>query len=60
MTASARVRQMDVTRAIRGFVNAGQQIGTVTIAPDGKIVILPMGATHIPESNPWDSDDEEA
>lgn len=34
-------RQSDVTRAVKGVVAAGVQVGRVEIAKDGSIVVVP-------------------
>lgn len=40
MTAVARFKKVDITRAIAGATAAGMSIGRVEIDPNGKIVIL--------------------
>lgn len=58
MTARALVRQIDVTRLVRGVAAAGQRITHVTMDPAGKIVILTDAAAAEAmaggEENEWD------
>ncbi len=39
MTSPAPFKQVDVTRALKGAVAAGVEVGRVEIEPDGKIVV---------------------
>lgn len=39
MTERARFKQIDVTRAVRGAIEAGMTVELVEIAPDGKISV---------------------
>lgn len=43
MTASAPFKQRDVTRACKGAVAAGLEVGRVEIEPSGKIVVCIKG-----------------
>ena len=56
MTAAARFKQADVTRAVRGVVEAGMRVGRVEIDPSGKIVILSESAAPPARRNAWDKD----
>ena len=52
-------KQRDVTKALKGVVNAGVAVGRVEIDKDGKIVIVtgqPEDAANRekPEKNEWD------
>jgi len=55
MTAPARVKQSDVTRAVAGAVKAGMRIGRVEIDANGKIVILSETVAPPVAANPWDA-----
>jgi hypothetical protein len=52
----ARFKQNDLKRAVKGVEEAGVRVGRIEIAPDGKIVIIPVG--QVPKSaangNSWD------
>lgn len=39
MTSPAPFKQVDVTRAVKGAVAAGVEVGRVEIEPSGKIVV---------------------
>lgn len=58
MTAKARVLQQDVTRAVKGMINAGVTIGGIRIAPDGEIVVFSSACAESlmpsPTTNPLD------
>lgn len=56
MTAPARFRQADITRAMKAVFEAGREVHSVTIEPDGRIVVTIEGAGVMsPETpNPWD------
>lgn len=54
MTAPARFKQDDVTRAVRGCEKAGLRIGAVRIAPNGEIVILSEAVAPAAPRNPLD------
>ncbi len=56
MTAPARFKQDDVTRAVRGVVKAGMRVGRVEIDPNGHIIILSESSAPSPDRNPWDED----
>lgn len=47
-------KQVDVTRAAKGVVNAGLPVGRIEIDPDGKIVITVQGLPPEAEKNDWD------
>lgn len=51
----ARFKQVDVTRAVKGAVAAGLNVGRVEIDQrTGKIVVFSIGATVDETSNPCD------
>ena len=50
-------RQSDVTRALRGFAQAGIEVGRCEIAKDGTIIIVPRSA--IQQEAPQDDLDRE-
>ena len=58
MTAKARILQQDVTRAVKGMLNAGVSIGGIRIAPDGEIVVFSTASSESlmpsPSTNPLD------
>lgn len=54
MTAKSRFKQADVTRAMKGALAAGEQIGMVRITPSGEILVYAKGAEHLPRANPLD------
>lgn len=56
MTAPARFRQEDLTRAVRGVVKAGVRVGSIEIDPNGRIVILPESSAPPRARNEWDDD----
>lgn len=56
MTAPARFKQDDLTRAVRGLANAGLRVGRVEIEPSGKIVILSEGTAAPAKRNAWDDE----
>lgn len=58
MTAPARFKREDLTRAVKGVRDAGVEIGRVEIDPTGRIIILPLAAAPIlsAAANPWDDD----
>ena len=62
MVARASFRQDDVSRAVKGAVNAGLQVERVEVSSlDGRIVIVaktPAGSVR-ETSNPWDSEFDE-
>lgn len=57
MSAPARFRQEDVTRALRGAEKAGFVVGAIEIDPNGRIVIVSQGSVppRAP-ANPWDTE----
>lgn len=54
MTAPARFKQDDLTRAVRGAERAGMRVGRVEIAPDGSIVLVSESVAPSAPENPWD------
>ncbi|MGR6327704.1 hypothetical protein ACU5AX_01425 [Sphingomonas sp. XXL09] len=54
MSARARFRQEDVTRALKGAVAAGMRVGRIEIEPNGRIVILSETAAPTADRNSWD------
>ncbi|HEX7873963.1 MAG TPA: hypothetical protein VF475_13695 [Sphingobium sp.] len=57
MTAQARFRQADVTRAMKAAKRAGYPAVRIEIDRAGKITILASGedaALPAPAANPWD------
>lgn len=55
MTAAARFKQSDVTRALKGAAAAGLRVGRVEIDIHGKIVIMSERASPAADPNPWDA-----
>ncbi|MBB4856969.1 hypothetical protein HNO88_000266 [Novosphingobium chloroacetimidivorans] len=53
MTARARFRQADVTRAAAGMARAGVPVQKIEIDPTGKIVIFPGTPEKKADSNEW-------
>ncbi len=58
MTAKARVLQADVTRIVKGMIDAGLTIGGVRVAPDGEIVVFIPGHIESPITDPANPLDE--
>jgi hypothetical protein len=56
MTARARFKQDDLTRAVRGVEKGGMRVGRVEITPDGRIVLLTDSVAAPISDNPWDED----
>jgi hypothetical protein len=54
VTAAARFKQSDLTRAYKALSGAGMRVGRVEIDATGKIIILSETATPAAEPNPWD------
>lgn len=57
MTAKARVLQADVTRIVKGMIDAGVTVGGIRVTPDGEIVVFIPGQIESPLSespNPLD------
>ncbi len=53
----APVKQSEITRAVRGVLAAGIQVGKVVVGPDGRVEIFPVGAVPAGEdgsTNPCD------
>ena len=60
MTAAARIKQADVTRAVKGVAAAGVPIGRVEIDADGKIVVFSGSGAPAPvDRNEWDEEFEQ-
>jgi len=57
MSAPAIIRQEDLTRILKASKAAACPV-SITIEPNGKIVILPISAETAPTANPWDEDDD--
>ena len=55
MSAAARFKEADITRAMKGAIKAGMRIGRVEIDPNGKIVILSESVAPPVDPNPWDN-----
>lgn len=55
MTAAARFKQSDVTRAVKGATAAGLRVGRVEIDIHGKIVIMSERVSPDADPNPWDA-----
>jgi hypothetical protein len=53
MSAAARFKEADVTRAVRGATKAGMMVGRIEIDPNGKIVILSESVAPPVDPNPW-------
>ena len=54
---TAKFKQADVTRAIKGAQKAKVQIACVKIGPDGTIALIPgqpSDMSQSPSHNPWD------
>ena len=54
----ATFTQVDVVRAIKAAVRAGQQVATARIERDGTITLVfgpPQVVPSSPEFNPWDN-----
>lgn len=51
MTASARSTQSDVARAVSGARNGDLAIGSVTIDPNGNIMVTAKSVAR--QTNPW-------
>lgn len=54
MSRAAPFKQDDVKRATKGVVAAGLEVERVEIDREGKIVIIPRGASSIAGANPCD------
>lgn len=55
MSAPARFKQADLTRAIVGAKKAGLRVGSVEIDANGKIVILTDRTAQKPDAKEWDT-----
>ena len=53
MTAPARFREADITRAATGLRKAGYDIAKMEIDPTGKIVIIPGQPRQAGDSDEW-------
>lgn len=56
MTAPARIRQSDLTRALKAAAAAGLGDVRVEVEPNGKIVIMSGRLAKAGEPNPWDEE----
>jgi hypothetical protein len=56
MTAPARFKQDDVTRAVKGATAAGMRVGRVEIDPNGRIVVLSESVAPPTARNDWDDE----
>lgn len=56
MTAPARIRQADLTRALKAAQAAGLGDVRVEVEPSGKIVIMSGALAKADERNPWDDE----
>lgn len=54
MTAAARFKQSDVTRAAKGAKAAGIRIGRIEIDPLGRIVIEAATSAQARKGGSWD------
>lgn len=55
MNRPATVKQIDITRAVKGAVNAGFAVGKIEIDQiAGKVTIYPEGFTGQGAPNEWD------
>lgn len=55
MNRPATVKQIDITRAVKGAVNAGFAVGKIEIDQiAGKVTIYPEGFTGQAAPNEWD------
>lgn len=52
-TARSRFQQKDVTRAVRGFVQAGLAVARAEIDPNGRIIIVAADGAQ-GSANEWD------
>lgn len=48
-------KQIDVTRATKGVVEAGLIVGRVEIDREGKIVVIPANGAPPASKNEWDN-----
>ena len=54
---SIPITQAIVARAIKGVLQAGQQVAAIRIEPDGSIQLVfgaPQSVPSSPDVNPWD------
>jgi hypothetical protein len=57
MARPARFTQRDLVRALKAAMQAGLQLASVRIEPDGAILLIPGTPQVVPSSpgvNPWD------
>lgn len=52
MSARAKFAQVDITRAVRGFLAAGIEVGGVRVAPNGEIIVWAKGQEQDPVHRP--------
>ena len=50
-----KFKQGDVTKAIKGAVNAGLTVARIEIDREGKIVVFPAGRPDSQSPNEWDN-----
>ena len=55
VSAPARFKQEDLTRAVRGLEKGGMRVGRVEIDPNGRIVIMSETVAPPADPNPWDA-----
>lgn len=57
---AATVRQVEITRAVKGCKAGGMVPGKVVVAPDGTVTVYPAGMANDSEvgPNPWDEVDK--
>jgi hypothetical protein len=53
MVRRSRFTQADIIRAIKGFQNAGLEVGAVHIAPDGTITVIRKGYESDFDKSDW-------
>lgn len=56
MTAPARIRQADLTRALKAAKAAGFDDVRVDITPTGRLSVLTGKLAQQAEPNPWDAE----
>lgn len=50
----ALIKQADLTRLIKGAVNAGVAVGRIEVKPDGSVIIFPGTGQEQVSVNPFD------
>jgi hypothetical protein len=56
VSAPARFKQADLSRAYKALTGAGMRVGRVEIDPTGKIVMLSESVAPAARANPWDKE----